>query len=62
MKKIIGWLTLGSLLTIIIALGCKAWGLLGFLIIIGSGIAACILIIFASYLIFVDEKDEEWNE
>ena len=59
MKKIIGWLILGSLLTIIIALGCKAWGLFGFLIIIGSGIVACILTIFASYLIFVDEDDEE---
>ena len=59
MKKIIGWLILGSLLTIIIALGCKAWGLLGFLIIFGSGIMTCILTIFASYLIFVDKKDEE---
>lgn len=62
MKKIIGWLILLFVLTTIVILGCKAWGLLGFLIIIGSGIAACILTIFASYLIFVDEKDEEWNE
>ena len=59
MKKIIRWIILGSLLTIIIALGCKAWGLFGFLIIFGSGIIVCILTIFASYLIFVDEKDEE---
>ena len=62
MKKIIGWLILGLLSTIIIALGCKAWGLFGFLIIIGSGFIACILTIFASYLIFVDEKDEEFEE
>ena len=62
MKKLIEWLILEFLLAIIIILGCKAWGLLGFLIIIGSGIAACILTIFASYLIFIDEKDEKWNE
>lgn len=62
MKKLIGWLILVFLLATIIILGCKAWGLLGFLIIFGSGIAACILTIFASYLIFIDEKDEKWNE
>ena len=62
MKKLIGWLILEFLLATIIILGCKALGLLGFLIIIGSGIAACILTIFASYLIFVDANDEEWNE
>lgn len=59
MKKVIGWLIFGFLLATIVILGCKAWGLLGFLIIIGSGIMTCILTIFASYLIFVDEKDEE---
>lgn len=62
MKKVIGWLILVFLLATIITLGCKAWGLFGFLILIGSGIMTCILTIFASYLIFVDDKDEEFEE
>lgn len=62
MKKLIGWLILIFLLATILIFGCHVFGLLGFLIIFGSGIVTIVLTIFASYLIFVDEKDEELDK